>query len=103
MVELFSDIDTYLETTGFGKPISIVGLENIREAIIANTSLDEASADVIIRLYFHEIRNSLLKGEKVYLKNFGTFYVSSPKISNNKRNVFIKFSISKPLKRRLNA
>jgi hypothetical protein len=70
------DIEVYFESRDFGVPITTRGLKHIRFEIMNKTGLDEYQSEVILRLFFEEIRRAVLRGETVYLKNFGRFWVS---------------------------
>lgn len=99
---LLPDIEDYLESISYGYPVSISGLERIRSAITSHTSLSDDTSAIVLRLIFEEIRRALLRGERVQLKRFGSFYVSSPKVSGNKQRVFARFRPSPTLKQKLN-
>jgi nucleoid DNA-binding protein len=99
---LLPNIDAYLESTEFGRPISSTGIEHLRAAIVSHTSLSEDAADAVLRLFFHEIRSAMLKGEAVTLRCLGSFLISSPKTTNNMWKIFPRFRASTILRRRLN-
>jgi len=100
--QLLPDIEAYLESTSYGIPISISGIEKISSAITSHTSLSNENSAIVLRLIFEEIRRALLRGEIVRLKRFGSFFVSSPKLSGNKERVFLRFRPSATLKQKLN-
>ena len=100
--ELLPDIEDYLESIDNNLPVSTAGLEDIEGAIIAKTGLNEHDAKVILRLFFQELRNSLLRKNKVDIRSLGRFYISSPATSNNSKKVFVKFKPKKSLLDKLN-
>lgn len=102
---LFPGIDEYLESINYGYPISLGGteLDIFVKLINSYTTLNDENSGIILRLIFEEIRKALLRGEIINLRGFGSFYVSSPKVSGNKERVFIRFRPSKILRQRLNA
>lgn len=100
--ELLPDVEEYLESIDFNLPVSIDNLEHIVGAIVAKTNLNEYDAKKVLRLFFQEIRNSILKKQKVNIRRLGSFYVSSPYTSNNSKKVFVKFEPKKSLIKKLN-
>lgn len=98
--DLYPDITYYKEIIHYGLEISSENLEDIIKEVELNTSLDNNTAKLITKLFFEEIRNSMLKGEVVKLKQLGSFYIISPKITDAK---IIKphFRPSKKLKTKL--
>ena len=100
--ELLPDIEDYLESIDHNLPVSTVGLEHIEGSIVANTKLNEHDSKVILRLFFQELRNSLLRKNKVDIRSLGRFYISSPATSNNTKKVFVKFKPKKSLIKKLN-
>jgi len=97
--ELLPDIEAYLEQN---LPISTVGLERIEGAILAKTKLNEFNSKEILRLFFQEIRNELLKKSIIDFRSLGSFYISSPALTNNSKKIFVKFKAKKSLLRKLN-
>lgn len=100
--ELLPGIEEYFESLDNNLPISTVGLEQVVGAVMAKTNLNEFDSNEIVRLFFQEIRNSLLKKSIVDIRSLGRFYVSSPKTSGNTKKVFVKFKPKKSLIRKMN-
>ena len=100
--ELLPDINSYLESLDNKQPVSVQELDHLIDIVVAKTSLNEDAAKVVVRLFFQEIRNALLRNECVTLRGLGNFQVSSPNSSGNKIRVFPKFKPSPLLVRRLN-
>jgi nucleoid DNA-binding protein len=96
-LNLLPDIDEYLDSIDNGVPVSILGLEDIVKTITAQTALTEEQSKVVLRLFFQEIRNSILRGDRVCLSKLGNFHVAGPATTGNKRKVFAKFTPSKKL------
>ena len=101
MVDFLPDIEAYLESIDNSAPVDISELDNIVETVMARTGLDKITAETIVRLFFQEIRNAMLRGEKVTLRRFGAFYIASP-IHGNKQYIFPKFKPYKKFIERLN-
>lgn len=95
------DIHDYLESINTSKSVSAKGLEDLVFRVRAKTGLNTDICTAIVSLFFHEIRNSMLKGDIVTIRGLGKLYVSSPKHKNKKR-VFPKFKPYKKLIRRMN-
>jgi len=82
-----------------------VFLENEEEFVleIANKyRLPYETAQVIIDLFFEEMRNAILDNKKVSIPSWGTMHISSPISDGNIKMVFPKFKLAKQLKKRLN-
>ena len=100
--ELLQDIEEFMESLDHNLPVSIDNLDHIVGAILSKTKLNEHDAKVIVRLFFQEIRNSLLRKNKVDIRTLGSFYISSPCTTNNLKKIFVKFKQKKSLKDKLN-
>ena len=94
-------IDEYLEATGDGSPVACPELQDIEQAIKNETGLSGEAARSILVLFFQEIRTAMLQGKVVDLRMFGKWYISSPKVSGNKRYIFPKFEARKSLLKRM--
>ncbi len=92
-------IEEYLETADNKKSVSSDGLEDMINLIQIKTGLNQKTSKTILEMFFQEVRNSILRGETVTIRNLGKFFVSSPNSSNNKRRVFPVF---KPYKKFIN-
>lgn len=100
---LLPDIEAYLESISYGHPISIGNeLERFSATITSYTNLSRENSNLVLRLFFEEIRRALLHGEIVRLRGFGSFFVSSPKLSGNRERIFFRFRPSPILRRKLN-
>jgi nucleoid DNA-binding protein len=99
--ELPPDIEDYLESQGNTAPVQIPELDELVDEVTARTSLDQETAAIVVRSVFQEIRNAMLRGEKVVFRGLGEFYVASPK-QGNKERVFPKFRPYKSLTRKMN-
>lgn len=100
--DLLPDIHEYLETADTRKAVSSKGLEEMVYRICSRTGLDKAIAATIVSMFFHEIRNSMLRGDEVALRGLGKFLVSSPRNTQNKKRVFAKFKTYRKFKKKLN-
>lgn len=100
--ELPPNIDEYLEQIDDNISIDSKGLEELCYKIRASTGLEIDIVKIIVRSFFQEIRNEILKGNSIIIQSFGKIAVSSPK-TGNKKKVFIKFTPLKNLLGKLNA
>lgn len=100
--EFLPDIQEYLEQTDNSKSISTTGLDELIYKMVATTGLEYDSAKIIVKLFFQEMRNAALRGQVVSITDFGKFFVSSPKVSKNKKRIFVKFKPHSKLSRKMN-
>lgn len=100
--EFLPDIKTYLERTENKKSVSIKGLETLIAKLQASTGLSKEASSIITKLFFQEVRNAVLRGEKMFLYRFGTLFVSCPKNSKNVNRIFLKFNPFKKIIKKLN-
>jgi len=101
MPDFYPDIEEYLESTTNKKSVSSKGLEELVFKVRAATGLDYDVAQQLVRHFFQEIRNAMLRGDIVVLRGLGKFFVSSP-LHGNKEHIFPKFEPYKSLSDRLN-
>lgn len=102
MIEFYPDIYDYLESIQNSKSVSAKGLEDIAHRVRAHTGLDYDVSLDIVKHFFQEIRNVMLRGDMVSLTGLGKFYISSPRSSNNIKQIFPKFEPYKQLIDKLN-
>jgi nucleoid DNA-binding protein len=100
MADLLPDIYSYIQSVI--SPVTKEGLEDIILKVTAHTNLTKEEAQIIVPLFFEEIRNSMLANEMVIIRRLGMFYISNPIDNNNKVRVFPKFKASKALVKKLN-
>jgi len=82
-----------------------VYLEDEEEFIlnIANKyRLPYETAQIVIDLFFEEMRNIILDNKKLSIPSWGTMHISSPISDGNVKMVFPKFILDKKLKKKLN-
>ena len=101
-IEFLPDIQDYLEQVDNSKAVTAVGLDELIYKVRALTGLEYDSAKIIVKLFFHEIRNAVLRGDNVVLSDFGRIFLSSPKSTHNKKRVFLKFKPHKKFLRKIN-
>jgi len=89
-MKFYPDIHEYLETVENRKSVSAKGLEETALKVRAATGLDNDVSSDIVKHFYQEIRNSMLRGDAVVLRGLGKFFISSPR-SGNKAKVFPKF------------
>jgi nucleoid DNA-binding protein len=101
--DLLPGITDYLESTDDAyPPVTASGLDDLIAKVKVSTGISEEAAAIIIKLFFQEIRNKTAKGHIVVLKRLGKFFVSSPKVSNNKKKVYPTFKPFRKLIAKLN-
>ena len=101
-IEFLPDIQDYLEQANNSKAVTAAGQDELIFKVCAFTGLDYDSAKIIVKLFFHEMRNAVLRGDNVVLSDFGRMFLSSPKSTHNKKRVFLKFSPHKKFLRKIN-
>lgn len=101
--EPISDIEKYLEQNEHMLPVGIKELGHIVNAVISRTVLNKEVAALIVRLFFIEIRNGIVRGDLIELKGLGRFFLSSPVTSGTSRKIFPKFKPTKIVRDKLNA
>jgi len=102
-LDLYPDIDDYLDKTDNSLSITVTGLEDIICKVRAYTGLSYREASTVLKGFLNVTRNLMLRGEKVRWSGVGTFLVSSPKVTNNKFKIFASFVADKTLCKRLNS
>jgi nucleoid DNA-binding protein len=95
-------IEEYLASRANGYPIDISELDHISEAIVAYCGFNKDQSRRVLSLFFQEIRTFMLSGQSVDIRGFGSFFISSPKVTSNTKKVFPKFKCKKSLSKRLN-
>lgn len=99
---LLPGIEEYLENVDNKKSVSSKNLEEFIIQVQVKTGLNKHTSTAIVKAFFNEIRNSMLRGDVVALKELGKFFVSSPLNSKNKERVFPVFKPYKKMIRKLN-
>lgn len=99
---MLPDIFEYLENIKNKQSVSVKGLDEIIDKVAINTAMSRESAEVVVELFFKEIRKELLKGNEITFRTLGNLFISCPKNSNNKTRVFPKFEPSDILVEDLN-
>jgi len=102
-LDLYPDIDDYLDNVDNQLNVSIQNLDDIVYKICAYTGLSYKESSVVLKSFFSVIRALILRGHIIYVPGFGKFFVSSPKVTNNKSRVFARFTLHRSLFRRLNS
>lgn len=96
------DIEDYLASRGNGCPVDVSELDHISETLVAFCGFTKEQSKRILSLFFQEIRTAMLNEEIVDIRGFGSFFISSPKVTANTKKVFPKFKAKKSLSRRMN-
>jgi nucleoid DNA-binding protein len=86
----------------YNLPITVSDIQHIVDQVSSKTFLDSKQSEKYVKAFFEVIRGSILSGDTVSIYRFGSFYISSPEISKNKKKVFVKFKPSKNLRKRMN-
>lgn len=100
--KLLPGIQDYLESVTDKKSVSSQGLDELIYRICAKTGLKKEISALLVSLLFSEIRNAMLRGDIVSIRELGNFYIKSPSNSKNKIRVFPKFKPYKNLLKRMN-
>ena len=100
--EFYSDIFDYLDTIENTKSVTSKGFDDLVLKIRAYTGLSEEESEIVLKYFFQSIRSYMLRGEEVFLKGFGKFFISSPVVTNNKKKVFPKFEACSELTNKIN-
>lgn len=101
MPDFFPDIHEYLESTETSRSVTTKNLEPLVYKVRASTGLSYDVSKAIVRHFFQEIMNGMLRGDVVMIRGLGKFYVSSP-LHGNKELIFPKFEAYKKLMSKLN-
>ena len=102
MPEFYPDIHDYLESVENSKSVNVKGFEELIYKIRAHTGLSFEASSLVLKHFFQDIRNAMLRGDIIALSGFGKFFISSPKNTNNKNKVFAKFKPYPQLSNKLN-
>lgn len=100
--KLLPGIEEYLESIDNKKSVTAKGLEDFVIQVQIKTGLNQQISTTIVKAFFQEIRNSMLRGDIVTIRGLGKFYISSPKSTKNKERVFPVFKPYKQLIKKLN-
>jgi nucleoid DNA-binding protein len=100
--EFHPDIHDYLESAENSKSVNVKGFDELIYKIRAHTGLSYDASSLVLKYFFQDIRNAMLRGDIVALNGFGKFFISSPKNTNNKQKVFAKFKPYTQLANKLN-
>jgi nucleoid DNA-binding protein len=88
MPKLPPDINDYLEQINDNKPITTEGLEELVYKIVVHTGLSYDAADIIVKAYLNYIRNSMLRGDILYIGKIGKLFIQCPKNGTGKKKIF---------------
>lgn len=95
-------IHDYLDSIDNKKSVSAKDLEEFVEQVQIKTGLDYDTSALIVKNFFQEIRNSMLRGEIITLRGLGKFFIASPLTNSTKKRVFPSFKPYKKLIEKLN-
>lgn len=98
----YSTIDEYLSSVTGEYSISPKGIEELIERVSTNCFISKENAEIIVLAFFNEVRNQIIKGNEILFRGFGKLSLSSPKTSNTKKRVFVKFKPAIVFIKRLN-
>lgn len=101
--KLLPNIEDYLEQIDNNQPVKLgIEFDSILDSVCSQVELDREKVKIICTLFFQMIRNQILRGNIVNIKNIGKLFVSSPATTGLVKRVFIKFKPSKNLVRKIN-
>jgi len=90
MPEFYPDIHEYLEGVQNKKSVSAKDLDEMTLRVRAHTGLPREICSEIVKHCFQEMRNAMLRGERVTLRGLGKLYIASPRTGSRKK-IFPKF------------
>lgn len=90
MPNFYPDIYEYLETVHNQKSVSAKDLDEMVLKIRAQTGLSRDICSEIVKYFFQEMRNTMLRGDQVVLRGLGKLYIASPR-AGSRRKIFTKF------------
>ena len=88
--DFFPDIHEYLETVQNKKAVSAKDLDEMVLKVRAQTGLSHDICSEIVKYFFQEMRNAMLRGDQVTLRGLGKMYIASPRTGSRKK-IFPKF------------
>jgi hypothetical protein len=97
MAKFLPDHDQYLEQVDYGDPITADGLDDLIYKIVVHTGLNYESCKILVKYYFQEIRNGMLRGDIIYLNNIGRLYIRCAKNGTGKGKNIVP--VIKPFKK----
>lgn len=92
--EFFPDINEFLNNTTQNSDINIKNLEELIYIVRSKTGLTYEQCEILIKEIFMNMRNEILKGNKISIKSLGTFFIS--------KNQRIFFNTPKGVKDKIN-
>lgn len=98
----YPGIEEYLEDIENSSTITLSELDDLVDYVYAKVDLPKDSCKIIIKSILNEVKNCLLRGDKFIFANFGSLFISSPKVSKTAKKVFVKFKPAKLLLYKLN-
>lgn len=96
MPKLLPGIDEYLEQIDDNQPITADGLEDLVYKIVVHTGLSYEASQIIVKEYFQQIRNELLKGNIINISHVGKLFIACPKNGLSKKRIT---TLIKPLQK----
>lgn len=87
MPDFYPDIHEFLQSSENAKSVKTQGIEDLAYYVRAVTGLEHSICLEIVRLYFQEIRNYMVNGDEVSLRNLGMFKIIRP---NSKPTPYFK-------------
>jgi len=101
MPDFYPDVYDYQNAMTTKDSVNVEGLEFFVLKVKASTGLSYFTSSEMVRLFFQEIRNSMLDGDIVNLNEFGKFFISKP-VTQGFSRAFPKFKAYKELRKRFN-
>jgi nucleoid DNA-binding protein len=99
--EFYDDIYDYLETLENSKSVNTKGLEDLVHKVYASTNLNKDACAILVKTFFSELRNAMLRGDSIAFHEVGKFVISSPS-TDGKKMVIPRFYPSKKLVEKIN-
>jgi nucleoid DNA-binding protein len=101
MPKFLPNIDDYLEQNSYGSPVSVEGLEKLIYKIVVHTGLKYETCEFIVKYFFNEIRNSMLRGEIVNINKIGKLFIRCPKNGTGKKYISTVIKLTKKLSNKI--
>ena len=95
-------IEQYLEQVIDKNSITTKELDYLIYRMCGVTGLKYETSKIIVRTCFQEMRNAVLRGDVISITDFGKLFLSSPKTTNSKKRIFVKFKPYKTLLKEIN-
>lgn len=84
MSKFLPNHDQYLEQIDYGEPVGVDQLDALIYKIVVHTGINYESSKILVKYYFQELRNAMLRGDIIYLNYIGKLYIRCAKNGTGK-------------------